>query len=129
MSTYTDIKDRVRETVSVGFKDRISVQRVRLMNEENEFWGTFRGKFETEGLSLSAVELRGATVVGGALSGVSLAQDVTVDSGGEAFALSSIRQSIEDVATGEAMADPDEFRDALDRADQALSAGPDLQYD
>ena len=45
MSTYTDFKNRVKETITVGFRpeDRITVQKVRFLNEENEYWGTFSG--------------------------------------------------------------------------------------
>ena len=48
MSTYTDCKHRVKETLAVGFRpeDRVTTQKVRFFNEENEYWGTFSGKLK-----------------------------------------------------------------------------------
>ena len=39
MSTYTDLKNRVKETITVGFRpeDRVTTQKVRFYNEENEY--------------------------------------------------------------------------------------------
>ena len=46
MSTYTDLKNRVKETITVGFRpeDRVTTQKVRFYNEENEYWGSFSGR-------------------------------------------------------------------------------------
>jgi hypothetical protein len=50
MSTYTDLKNRVKETITVGFRpeDRVTTQKVRFYNEENEYWGSFSGSLSGE---------------------------------------------------------------------------------
>lgn len=69
MSTYTDLKNRVKETITVGFRpeDRITTQKVRFYNRENEYWGTFTGsmagEIDIQGGTLSSVEISDATLV------------------------------------------------------------------
>ena len=70
MSTYTDLKNRVKETITVGFRpeDRITTQKVRFYNEENEYYGSFSGSLSGENINihkgkLSAVDIYDATLV------------------------------------------------------------------
>ena len=69
MSTYTDLKNRVRETITVGFRpeDRVTAQKVRFYNEENEYWGSFSGnlsgKINISGGTLSSVDIYGSTLI------------------------------------------------------------------
>ena len=62
MSTYTDLHNRVKENVTVDYNNRITTQRVRLFNEQNEYWGTLRGHVSAENIN----------IVGGNLSGITL---------------------------------------------------------
>lgn len=62
MATYTDLGNRVRENVVVDYHTRETAQCVKLLNDNNEYHGVFKGVSE-----LSAVN-----VVGGELSGVTL---------------------------------------------------------
>ena len=43
MSTYTDLHNRVQESINVDYNSRITPQKVKLWNNENEYWGTFKG--------------------------------------------------------------------------------------
>ena len=69
MSTYTDLKNRVKETITVGFRpeDRVTTQKVRFYNEENEYWGSFSGnlsgKIDIYKGKLSSVDIYDATLV------------------------------------------------------------------
>ena len=58
MSTYTDTKNRIKETVNVSYHpgypdDRVSTQKVKFLNEENEYWGTFKGRSVLEDATIS----------------------------------------------------------------------------
>lgn len=54
MSTYTDLHNRVKESLTVDYHSRITPQVISALNSENEFWGTFRGKFVGD-CSLSSI--------------------------------------------------------------------------
>lgn len=54
MSTYTDLHNRVKESLTVDYHSRITPQVISALNPENEFWGTFRGKFVGD-CSLSSI--------------------------------------------------------------------------
>ena len=45
MSTYTDLHNRVKETLTVDYHSRVTPQVISALNQENEFWGRFRGSF------------------------------------------------------------------------------------
>ena len=69
MSTYTDLKNRVKETITVGFRpeDRVTMQKVRFYNEENEYWGSFSGslsgKIDIYKGKLSSVDRYDSTLI------------------------------------------------------------------
>lgn len=52
MSTYTDLHNNIKETVNVDYHTRATNQQVKLLNEQNEYWGTFKGQMEVEGNSV-----------------------------------------------------------------------------
>ena len=65
MSTYTDLKNTIKETVVVNYTDRNTNQEVHFLNENNEYWGTFKGKTalvssEIENSTLKNVKIIGA---------------------------------------------------------------------
>ena len=69
MSTYTDLKNRVKETITVGFRpeDRVTTQKVRFYNEENQYWGSLSGNIagsiNVYGGGLSSVDIYDATLI------------------------------------------------------------------
>lgn len=52
MSTYTDLHNKVKENIAVDYHNRITPQKVRLFNEENEYWGTFKGHVTAEDIQI-----------------------------------------------------------------------------
>lgn len=69
MSTYTDLHNKLKETIVVDYKTRETNQAVKMLNSLNEFWGTFRGKVVAEETLLSGTTLSGVTIVDSTLSG------------------------------------------------------------
>ena len=69
MSTYTDLKNHIKETITVGSRpeDRITTQKVRFYNRENEYWGSFSGslsgKINIYKGELSSVDIYNATLI------------------------------------------------------------------
>ena len=45
--SYTDIRHNVRENVSVNREDRITNQRVSLLNDQNLYYGSFAGQVQS----------------------------------------------------------------------------------
>jgi len=95
MSTYTDLKNRVKETITVGFRpeDRITTQKVRFYNEENEYWGSFsgslNGKINIYDGKLSSVDIYGATLI----------DPVLKTSEGEIIELGSLGDQVQEIST------------------------------
>ena len=44
MSTYTDLHNKIKETINVDYHTRITPQNVKLLNPKNEYLGFFNGK-------------------------------------------------------------------------------------
>ena len=70
MSTYTDLHNRVQESINVDYKSRITPQNVKLLNAENEYWGTFKGKVQAEDIELTGGTLSGVIITDATLDGV-----------------------------------------------------------
>jgi len=62
MSTYTDLHNRVKENITVDYNNRVTPQRVRFFNEQNEYWGTFRGHVSAENININGGSLNGVTL-------------------------------------------------------------------
>ena len=62
MSTYTDLHNRVKENITVDYNNRVTPQRVRFFNEQNEYWGTFRGHVSAENINIDGGSLNGVTL-------------------------------------------------------------------
>lgn len=79
MSTYTDLKNVVKETVEVNYaaNDRSTNQKVKFLNEENVFWGTLHGKIGDD-VKINDTTLSGATITKSKLKDVQL-DGVTLD--------------------------------------------------
>lgn len=71
MSTYTDLHNRVKENVTIDYHNRITPQKVKLFNEENEYWGTFQGVISGANSVMS-----GGSIVSATLSDVSFVGNV-----------------------------------------------------
>ena len=101
MSTYTDTKNRIKETVNVTYHpgypdDRVSTQKVKFLNEENEYWGTFKGKSVLEDAEISGSVIKDTIIKDVTLSGeVRLPGGVDINAVGQE--LENIKQDIEDI--------------------------------
>ena len=62
MSTYTDLHNQVKENIAVDYHNRITPQRVRLFNEQNEYWGTFKGHVTAEDIQIKGGTISAATL-------------------------------------------------------------------
>lgn len=62
MSTYTDLHNKIQESINVDYKTRITCQKARFLNEENEYWGMFNGKIEVDGSRLYNTTLSNGTI-------------------------------------------------------------------
>lgn len=73
MSTYTDLKNVVKETVTVNYDDRYTNQKVKLFNEENEFWGTYHGTLAGDatlkGMGIDSAKIENSTLKDVEISG------------------------------------------------------------
>ena len=81
MSTYTDLHNKIKENITVGYSpdDRMTTQHVRFCNPENEYWGTFHGKFNAEQVDVSGGTLKNLVIVDSTLSNVSWPGGVNFD--------------------------------------------------
>ena len=95
----------VKETVNVNYHDRITGQKVVMINRENEFYGTFKGVSE-----LSGSTFVDPTIEGGTLHGTKI-----VDDDGKALNLSEYAQAIYDLEQAD-----DDIRSEFADADIAL---------
>lgn len=73
MSTYTDLHNRVKENVTIDYHNRITPQKVKLFNEENEYWGTFQGVISGANSVMS-----GGSIVNTVLSDVTFAGETYI---------------------------------------------------
>ena len=70
MSTYTDLHNNIKETINVDYNRRTTNQQVKLLNEQNEYWGTFKGQMEVQGNSvISGAQLQDVVINNAILSG------------------------------------------------------------
>lgn len=70
MATYTDLRNKIRESINVDYESRITTQNVKLFNEQNEYWGTFTGTIRAEDVN----------IIGGKLDNIDISKAVIVDS-------------------------------------------------
>lgn len=70
MSTYTDLHNKVKESVNVDFRSRVTPQKVRMLNEENEYWGTFKGTMVADGIEVKGGVLNDVQINHSTLSDV-----------------------------------------------------------
>ena len=64
MSIYTDLHNKLKETINVDYRTRNTNQEVHLSNERNEYWGRFNGKVNIEDSTISRAQLSDVTLNG-----------------------------------------------------------------
>lgn len=74
MSTYTDLHNKVKESVVVNYHkgfddDRVSFQQVKLLNPDNVYRGTFTGTMNVENTTISGGEITGVNIKDSTFSG------------------------------------------------------------
>lgn len=62
MATFDDLNRVMEDTLRVDMKKRWTPQEVKFINDKNEFFGTFHGKIESTGATLTNVDLSNATI-------------------------------------------------------------------
>ena len=77
MSTYTDLKNRIKDNVTVIRRpgcpeDGMTPQLVKFMNPENEYYGTFKGGIDSNSATLTNAKIEGSTITDSTLSNVSI---------------------------------------------------------
>lgn len=77
MSTYTDLKNRIKDNVTVIRRpgcpeDGMTPQLVKFMNPENEYYGTFKGGIDSNSATLTNAKIEGSTITNSTLSNVSI---------------------------------------------------------
>ena len=69
MSTYTDLHNKIKETITVDYKDRVTTQPVKFLNGKNEYWGTLKGEISAENISINGGVLENVTIINPKLEG------------------------------------------------------------
>ena len=77
MSTYTDLKNRIKDNVTVIRRpgcpeDGMTPQLVKFMNPENEYYGTFKGGIDSNSTTLTNAKIEGSIITDSTLSNVSI---------------------------------------------------------
>ena len=62
MATYTDLHNKIKETITVDYKDRVTTQEVKFKNGKNEYWGTLKGGIVAEDIDVKKGTLEGVTI-------------------------------------------------------------------
>lgn len=62
MATFNDLNRVMEDTIRVDMKKRWTPQEVKFINNKNEYYGTFHGKIESTGATLTNVDLSNATI-------------------------------------------------------------------
>ena len=69
MATYTDLHNKIKETITVDYKDRVTTQPVKFLNGKNEYWGTLKGEISAENISINGGVLENVTIINPKLEG------------------------------------------------------------
>lgn len=93
MSTYTDLHNRVKETLNVDFHSRITPQRARFLNEENEYWGTFSGT-----LSADDIDVNGGTLTNVKVNHATLSDVTLKTSDGTSIDMNSLANDVQQIS-------------------------------
>lgn len=62
MSTYTDLHDRLNESINVDYRTRDTDQEVHFKNKKNTYWGKFKGECEFTDVAIEGGTLNGVTL-------------------------------------------------------------------
>lgn len=114
MSTYTDLHNNIKETINVDYNRRTTNQQVKLLNEQNEYWGTFKGQMEVEGNSvISGAQLNDVIINNAVLCG-------NIDFGGLGIPVDEIKGTLKQISTDFRSADEDLARDISANKDDII---------
>lgn len=92
MSTYTDLHNNIKETINVDYNRRTTNQQVKLLNEQNEYWGTFKGQMEVQGNSvISGAQLQDVVINNAVLCG-------DIDFGGTGIPIDEITNTLKQIS-------------------------------
>jgi hypothetical protein len=69
MATYTDLHNKIKETITVDYKDRVTTQEVKFKNGKNEYWGTLKGGVVAEDIDVKKGTLEGVTIKNSKIEG------------------------------------------------------------
>lgn len=69
MSTYTDLHNKVKETLNVDYCSRDSFQEVHLKNPRNIYHGTLKGTLQADDIAVEGGTIKNVTLMDSALSG------------------------------------------------------------
>lgn len=93
MSTYTDLHNKLKETINVDYRSRDTNQEVHLKNERNEYWGSFNGRLDVKNSTISKAQLSDITLNG----------DILVNGrfigGGLSIDINEVMDTISDLST------------------------------
>ena len=116
MSTYTDICNKVKETLVVDYHTRITPQQVNFINPKNSFTGEIHavGHNTIDGVTLKNAEISNSVVKDSILDNVQFKNGLNID---------TVLQTVDNIsATVDSIVDElDEKTTALHEADVTLS--------
>ena len=117
MSTYTDLHNKVKETINVDFHNRITPQKAKFLNEENEYWGTFKGTMAVENVTIKGGTIEDATIKS------SILVDPMISSSQGVLDLGQMKAELDDISCSvlpEIRSDINEISGRVLSADRAL---------
>lgn len=81
MSTYTELHNKLKESIAVSCQNRITTQAVKFHNEQNEYWGTFRGNIDLSSTVVTSAFLSNVVIADSLLCGRvrTLCGDIALD--------------------------------------------------
>lgn len=94
MATYTPpYPPKVKESINVDFKDRWTAQKVKFINRENEFYGTFYGTLNLSATNISGFIIDDSEFNNGRITNSTLANSFVITDSGEQISFDSIISS------------------------------------
>lgn len=131
MSTYTDLHDRVKESLVVDYRSRVTTQRAKFLNHDNEYWGKFKGQIDAINVDLSSGQLAEMTSYNEVLIDPKLktSEGTIIDLGGLADEIQALSNKVEETIPAEIDSLHEEdvlIRETINDLSDQVSA--DLQY-
>ena len=94
MATYTPpYPPKVKESINVDFKDRWTAQKVKFINRENEFYGTFYGVLNLSTTNVSGFIIDDSEFNNGRINSSTLSGSYVLTENGEKISFENILSS------------------------------------